>query len=186
MRQVLLSRINALLSHGGGALVAIDGGSASGKSTLAAQLAEMHPCTVFHMDDFFLPPQLRTPERLGQPGGNVHWERFAREVLMPVSKGEAVRYRPFDCTIMDFGPEISVRSEELVIVEGSYSMHPELAGLYDLKVFLSISPEEQRRRALARNGEGAGMFFEKWIPLENRYFDAFDIKGKSDVVIEIE
>ena len=33
------------------------------------------------MDDFFLPPALRTPERRSEPGGNVHYERFLTEVL---------------------------------------------------------------------------------------------------------
>ena len=32
------------------------------------------------MDDFFLPMELRTAERLEEPGGNVHYERFSAEV----------------------------------------------------------------------------------------------------------
>ena len=54
-------------------LVAIDGGSAGGKSTMGAALARALDATLVHMDDFFLPGALRTPERLRQPGGNVHW-----------------------------------------------------------------------------------------------------------------
>ena len=61
-----------LAAENGPALLAIDGRCGSGKSTLAAHMAQVFGCPVFHMDDFFLPPELRTPERLAQPGENVH------------------------------------------------------------------------------------------------------------------
>ena len=65
------------LARGGRpAVVAIDGRCGSGKTSLAALIAALFPCNVFHMDDFFLPPALRTPERLSQPGGNVDRERM--------------------------------------------------------------------------------------------------------------
>ena len=34
------------------------------------------------MDDFFLRPEQRRPERFAEPGGNVDRERFAAEVLV--------------------------------------------------------------------------------------------------------
>ena len=77
--------------------LAIEGGSASGKTTLGKILAERYDCTVFHMDDFFLRPEQRTSERLHQPGGNVDYERFLTEVLRPLHDGQAVTYRPYDC-----------------------------------------------------------------------------------------
>lgn len=74
---------------------------------------------------------------------------------------------------MSLGAPRSSRSARLNIVEGSYSFHPELEPYYDLSVFLDISPEAQRRRILERNGlEWGQMFFDRWIPLENVYFQA--------------
>ena len=61
--------------------VAIEGSSATGKSTLAALLSRIYNCNVFHMDDFFLQPHQRTPERFAQPGGNVDYERFRAQLL---------------------------------------------------------------------------------------------------------
>lgn len=46
------------------------------------------------MDDFFLLPQDRTPERLAKPGENVDHERFDREVLSPLCHGQTAVYRP--------------------------------------------------------------------------------------------
>ena len=47
--------------------LAIEGGSASGKTTLGQILAERYGCTVFHMDDFFLRPEQRTASRFAEP-----------------------------------------------------------------------------------------------------------------------
>ncbi len=65
----LLQAIDERLPRQERLLLAIDGGSASGKTTLAALLAQRYGCPVFHMDDFFLRPEQRTPQRLAEPGG---------------------------------------------------------------------------------------------------------------------
>lgn len=65
-------------------IIAIDGRSASGKTTLAKELNELFLSEVIHMDDFFLQPEQRTEERLSEVGGNVDRERFLREVALPL------------------------------------------------------------------------------------------------------
>ena len=167
-------------------IVAIDGGSASGKTTLSQTLAQRYHCTVFHMDDFFLRPEQRTPQRYAEIGGNVDRERFMEEVLQPLSRGEAVRYRRFDCAAMALGKENGVEPDDLIIVEGAYSMHPELAEYYDFSAFLQIDPQLQRQRILRRNGERAQQFFDRWIPMENTYFEKTDIISRCDISICIE
>ena len=166
--------------------VAIDGGSASGKTTLSKALADIYDCTVFHMDDFFLRPEQRTQARYTEPGGNVDRERFLEEVLLPLSKGDAVTYRPFNCSTMTLEVPISITPKKLVVVEGAYSMHPNLANYYDLSVFLDVSPELQKERVSHRNTpEVAQRFFNTWIPLEEKYFSELNIKEQCDIVIRI-
>ena len=63
--------IHRRLKENGRMKLAIDGMAASGKSTLACKLAEEFGGEVIHMDDFFLPMDLRTAERLEEPGGNA-------------------------------------------------------------------------------------------------------------------
>ena len=70
--EALLELLTPLARLGRPALAAIDGRCGSGKSTLAGLAAHRLGCPLFHMDDFFLPPALRTPERYAAPGGNVH------------------------------------------------------------------------------------------------------------------
>ena len=178
----LLSRIDRLLAQRPRVLVAIDGMSASGKSTLAALLHEVYGAPVVHMDDFFLQPHQRTPERYAAPGENVDHERFAQEVLTPLLRGEAFAYRPFLCQTFAFGKPVRVEPSRLTVVEGSYSLHPALAGAYDLRVLLRISPQMQSGRILARNGEAMHRrFMELWVPLENAYFEATGIDTRCDL-----
>jgi len=69
---------------------------------------------------------------------------------------------------------------DIVIVEGSYSHHPYFKEVYDVKIFLEISPEEQKKRIIARDGEAMWPMFEaQWIPMENHYFTVFQIKENS-------
>ena len=165
-------------------IVAIDGRAASGKTTASSALAERLGGSVIHMDDFFLPPHLRTDERYNEPGGNFHRERFAEEVLPRLKSPEAFEYVRFDCLIMDYGAKVPVTSSKLRIVEGSYSEHPALGEYADIKVFCDVSPDEQMRRITVRNGkEKAAAFRDRWIPLEEKYFTHFSTREKADIVI---
>lgn len=182
----LLARLDTALARGKVTL-AIEGGSASGKSTLAALLKEIYSCAVFHMDDFFLRPEQRTSARLSEVGGNVDRERFLAEVLAPLCRGETVFYRPYDCSTGEVAAPTSVTPTDLVVVEGAYSMHPELAAYYDLSVFLDVSPACQHARIEKRNSPAmAERFFREWIPLETRYFEGTNARARCDVVIPVD
>ena len=180
----LIEKIEKSLSNGR-TIIAIDGGSASGKTTLASLLSRVYDGTVFHMDDFFLPPHLRTPERLNEVGGNVDRDRFENEVLIPLSQEKTVNYRPFDCKTGDFKETTRIEPKKLVIIEGAYSMHPSLRGYYTTSLFLEIDKDTQKDRVLKRNIDTWRVFFEKWIPLEDEYFEKMDIKSKCDFIIKI-
>lgn len=185
--KTIKDQITKLCSENGNALVAIDGRCASGKTTLAERLrGELGDsvCNVFHMDDFFLRPEQRTAERLEEAGGNVDRERFLEEVLKPLSRGESVLYRPYSCKTGSFAEAFTVPYKPISIVEGAYSCHPSLWDFYGLRIFLTVSGSEQLERIRRRNGEAAlNAFSEKWIPLEERYFAAFDIADRCGIKI---
>ncbi len=165
-------------------VLVIDGKSGSGKSTYAAELAQLWQAQVIHMDDFYLPEELRTPERLSEPGGNVHYERFKQEVLVGIASRHDFSYGKFDCSSMKITEQIPIKSEGILIIEGSYSLHPYFDKYYDISVFLDIDADEQINRIIARNGAvAAERFRDRWIPMENRYFDTFSIADKCDYII---
>lgn len=177
------NRIDALLSQKDSVIVAIDGKCTSGKTTLAAKLADIYDCNVFHMDDFFLRPEQRTPERFAEAGGNVDYERFREEVLLPLQTGCPFTYQPFDCKTFTLSEAVSVPAKKLTVIEGSYSMHPYFGDPYDFKILLTVDPEVQHQRVLTRPVPLQQRFFELWIPMENRYLEAFRIADKADLVL---
>lgn len=179
-----IGHVERMLENNGRAFTVIDGPCASGKTTLAARLHDRFGGNVLHMDDFFLRPEQRTPERFAEPGGNVDRERFEAEVLKPLSMGEAVRYRPWDCHTGDYAASYDVEPAKLTIVEGSYGMHPALRGYYDLTICLTIDPDEQLRRLEARNPRMLQRFIDEWIPLENRYFESCGVRENADLLID--
>ena len=163
-------------------IIAIDGRSASGKTTMAKQLRKILEASVVRMDDFFLPPDLRSPQRYEEPGGNVHYERFQEEVLPFLAVPECFSYRIFDCGKWDYSGEREVENRPFRIVEGSYSCHPRFGNYASVTVFLDVEPEEQMRRISLRNGEAmAELFRKKWIPLEEKYFAECRIGEKADI-----
>lgn len=166
-------------------IIAIDGMCGSGKSSLASLIARIYECNVFHMDDYFLPVEMRTKERLDEPGGNVHYERFKEEILRPLSEGRPVVYRPYMCGVWTYSEPRIVEPKRLSIVEGSYSMHPYLREAYQLKIFLEVEEGEQIRRIAQRNPERSVQpFIDKWIPLENKYFNELSIRSYCDILID--
>lgn len=188
LRLLPILQKSALLSHNEKAkIIAIDGRAASGKSTLADDLRLILHAGIVHMDDFFLPPDLRSKERYIEPGGNVHYERFAFEILPNLTDKESFSYTKFDCSIMDYNGTRLVKASEWRVVEGAYSCHPVFGNYADLKVFSDINPEEQMKRLIARNGaEMAERFRTQWIPMEEHYYNYYKIKEHADITISNE
>lgn len=162
-------------------LVAIDGRCASGKTTISKELENLIPCNVIHIDYFFLRPEQRTQERLNTAGENIDHERFLKEVLKPLKDGEEVIFRPFNCKTMSFDKPIKLDNKKINIIEGSYSCHKNLFEYYDIHIFLEVSPEEQMKRIVLRDGiEKSKIYESKWIPLEEVYFDTYKLAQKCE------
>ena len=168
--RMICERIDALLQQREWVVVAIDGSCTAGKSTLAAKLETFYDCNVFHMDDFFLRPEQRTEERLAESGGNVDYERFREEILLPLRTRMVFAYRPYDCSSGSLKAPVSVQPKKLSIIEGTYSQHPYFGSVYDLKIFLNVSDEVRRQRIAQRPAFLHRRFFEQWIPMEQQYF----------------
>lgn len=182
-QNILFSHIDHLLTRKERIFLAIDGPCTAGKTTLANILYKKYGCTVFHMDDFFLRPAQRTPDRLAEPGGNVDYERFWEEVMLPLQAGKDFAYRPYSCASQALKDPVAVSPAPLTVIEGTYSLHPYFGNPYDLRIFLSVDPETQRQRIGLRESWKQERFFREWIPMEQHYFDSFSIRESCDLIL---
>lgn len=168
-------------------IIGIDGMSASGKTTMAEKLSSMLDCNVYHMDDFFLQPHQRTEERNAEIGGNVDYERFYEEIIVPLKENRNIIYRPYNCKEGKIVSSHILTNKNIHIIEGAYSHHPNWMDIYDIKIFIGLSAQLQMDRITKRNGlEMLEMFKSQWIPKENAYFHAYEIEPHSDISLWVE
>ena len=168
-------------------IIAIDGRTGAGKTTISKYLHEKFGGNLFHMDDFYLQGHHRTKERLLEVGGNVDYERFKREVLDVVERGEVVHYRPFNYHTMDFDAEFSrdIPPKRLNIIEGTYCMNPYFGDPYDLRIFMDVEYHQQIENVIDREGTSElDDYIDKWIPKTDIYIERMGVQERCDMTIE--
>jgi hypothetical protein len=128
-------------SSGRPAVLAVDGRSNNGKTTVAARISEMVPgSVVIHTDDIAF-----AHSRFG-------WAVLLIDgILVPVHQGPAVSYRPprWD----EHGREGSIEVPAncpLVIIEGDGAGRREVAHLIDTLIWVQADEREAARRSAAR------------------------------------
>lgn len=154
-------------------LVTLDGPCATGKTTLARRLAVVFQASLLHTDDFVIPHAQKTPERLAVPGGNCDAERLTREVLLPWKQGLPAVVRRYDCSADRLLPAETLPGGGVLILEGSYCNLPAIRALADVRLFLEASWDVREARLRTRESAASlQRFYDRWIPLENAYFEA--------------
>lgn len=165
-------------------IISVDGCCGSGKTAMAHMLHEIFLCNVVHMDDYYLPFNMRGEDWEQTIAGNMDLNRILKEVLLPASHGKSIVSRPYDAHLGSFKKEEILQPHKLTVVEGSYSQHPKLADKYTLKIFLTCSKEVQMKRLMQRESANYAAFESRWIPMEENYFRGCNIEEQSDLVVD--
>ncbi|MGZ4638013.1 MAG: uridine kinase [Actinomycetes bacterium] len=146
-------------------LVAVDGMSCVGKTTLADDLAAVldgagRPVLRVSYDDFHQPKDVRhKQDRLSAEGylqDSYDPEALRRLVLEPVAAGAPqVRTASFDLAPDEpVAPEPSALAPHaVVLVEGEFLLSPEFDGVWDVGVLLVADPATVLERALERDAD---------------------------------
>lgn len=166
-------------------LVGIEGQSGAGKSTLAHRIHESFGgVTVVHKDDFYSAVPESVLAELSPSEGYeryFEWERLIEQVLLPLSSGSDASYQRFDWTRKVPGAWIPVSaSSGVVVVEGVYSLRPELRAYYDVKVWVDTDEKLRASRLLAR-GENTQAWIRRWSAAEEYYFK--NVFAEDEVIV---
>ncbi|MGX6743839.1 uridine kinase family protein [Streptomyces xantholiticus] len=171
-------------SKGGRFLLGIDGPGASGKNTLAGQLAaHLAGAEIVHVDDFYLPSAERA-SRSQEIGPGFDLARLREQVLAPASRGESVTYQKYDWDKDRLGELVTIAAGTPLIVEGVYSTQLAARPYYDYRLFCLAARETRLRRGLDRDGaEAESLWTDEWMPAEDRYLAAEEPHLTADAVL---
>lgn len=183
--------------------VAIDGRPASGKTTLADELAVILRAqgrTVIRatIEGFLLPRAQRYRRGVDSPEGcyedSFNFEALHRVLLKPLGPDGD---RRFQAAVYDrdtdaaLDPPVSTAPEDAVLLfDGVFLMRPELNEGWDLRVFVSVAFDETVARAVIRDLEPMGSaarverrFRDRYLPSQQRYSDTVRPTELADVIV---
>jgi phosphoribulokinase len=169
-------------------LVAIDGRSGAGKSTFARTAHQQitEPSIVVEGDDFYrAQPEA---ERLALDAGGGYeryfdWQRLEAQVLTPARRGAPrLRYQRFDWGTGTMGAWVDVAMPPILIVEGVYTLRPQLRPLVDLAIFVDTDDGTRLARQLARN-ENTDDWIRRWGDAGAYYIQRHDPAATADLVV---
>src|SRR3989442_389859 len=177
-------------------VVAIDGRSGSGKSTVATAVAQAISAVIVPCDDFFAASvrdagwDRRTPEQ--RAADAIDWGRLKREAIATVRTGRAARWYPFDflagpradgsyplqTTPTDLAPK------PVVLLDGAYSARPELADVLDLTVLVEAAATTRAARLAMREApDFLRQWHARWDLAQEYYFGCVRPPSAFDVVL---
>jgi hypothetical protein len=146
-------------SCGAVTVVAIDGGAASGKTSLAMALTEQLPGSAVLSTDLLL---------AGWAGQFSFWHRLREGVLAPLAAGRPGSYRRYDWQLMRFAETVAVPVPGVLLVEG-VSAIPGCADQASVAIFLDVPREVRQQRWIERDGPVQPAWLD-WLDNEDRFF----------------
>jgi para-aminobenzoate synthetase len=156
-------------------VIAIDGRSGAGKTTLAVELAVRlrahHRVSLFHLEDIY-------------PGWNglaVGIDRYVATVLEPLSRGDAASWTSWDWEKHYDGDSRVTLPAEIVIVEGVGAAAATARPLLSAVIWADSSEEIRRTRALARDGGTYEPYWDQWAAQEEEWLRTDDVPRHADI-----
>ncbi|MGK9231820.1 hypothetical protein KXS07_09335 [Inquilinus limosus] len=152
-------------------LIAIDGLPVSGKSTLAERIAGALHADCIYLDDFVKPEsEWRSRNQPSFPFDYIRYDEFL-ETVKSLARDKKCTFRPYDWESGRVRDEPrTIRLVKPAIIEGVSALHPELAPLYDLRIWVDSDAATTLSAALQR---GVGAWQREWrelfLPSVNLY-----------------
>jgi uridine kinase len=170
-----------LIGHAGSFVVALDGGSGVGKSTLAVAVAAELGASVVHTDDFFASHRTGAEwdacAAAEKADLAIDWQRLRAEALEPLRAGRDANWHPFDFATYDYAKGsglatafVTCQPTRVIVMDGIYSSRPELRDLIDLSVLVEARAAIRRQRHDEREATDEAAWHSRWDEAEAYYF----------------
>ncbi|MFF2345881.1 aminodeoxychorismate synthase component I [Pseudarthrobacter sp. NPDC058119] len=159
-------------------IIAVDGRSGAGKTTLAVELAARlrthHKVSLFHLEDIYP----------GWDGLAAGVERYVATVLTPLSRGEAATWTSWDWENHYDGEARVTLPAEIVIVEGVGAAAEAARPMLDAVIWAESPDDVRRTRALDRDGATYEPFWDQWAAQEEEWLGRDDVPGNADLRVQ--
>jgi uridine kinase len=144
--------------------IAVDGMDCAGKTTFADALGKLLQAGRLSVDEFLRPVE----ERHGR--GSDSPEGYYRDSFDNAAFRAAVMSAP-----------------EPLVADGVFLQRPELADLWDLRIWLDISFEAALERAIVRDAgrfdDVRGRYERRYFPGQRLYLAEVDPRSRADIVV---
>jgi uridine kinase len=181
-------------------VVALDGGSGAGKTTIAERLMRLADAALVRLDDFYqtVIPESEWPHKTvaQRLNGVFNWSRVRSEALGPLRAGRRGRWHAFDFMgglsttgTYSLRKEVTeVAAAPTIVLEGAYSASPHMRDLIDLAVLVDVQNTTRHLRTAARGDdtEFLAEWHAVWNEVEAYYFqhvcppESFDLVIRND------
>ncbi|MCC9176593.1 hypothetical protein [Arthrobacter sp. zg-Y750] len=160
-------------------LIAVDGFSGAGKTTLAtevaAALSRRGSVRLFHLEDIY-------PGWDGLESGMAY---YREQVLRPLARGQAAHWQAWDWEAGRRGPWRSTEPADAVVFEGVGAAHREARSMLDTAVWVGGEESVRRRYALERDGSTYAPHWERWAAQERRWSADDDASAAADLAVRM-
>lgn len=160
-------------------LIAVDGFSGAGKTTLATELAAAlrahHSVSLFHLEDIY-PGWDGLMEGMGY---------FRRHVAEPLAAGRAAVWQAWDWGLGRYADERRTEPADIIIFEGVGSSGAAVRGLLHAAVWVSAPPELRKEQALARDGDTYAPHWNRWAAQEQAWAAKDPASSCADITVDL-
>jgi uridine kinase len=178
-------------------VIGVNGIDGAGKTKFAEALntyikAQGLPTQLIQLDDFHNPKAIRYAGN--DQSDNYYNKSFnigmiIEKLLTPIQKKKPIS---LELTTLDWQTDkyenerkYLIKPNTIVILEGVFLFRKELAPYIDFKVFLDISPDESKRRALIRDPEADLKKYDaKYLPAQQKYLKEYPPIKVADIIID--
>jgi uridine kinase len=171
--RIIAALASAAPRAGGSRVVALDGRSGAGKTSLAAALRDRLRAPVVSLEDLY-----------GGWDGLEHGiDLLVAAVLEPLAAGRAARVPRYDWVAGDWAAPAVLEPPDVLIVEGVGAGARRAAAFETLLVWLEVPAPTRKQRALDRDGETFALHWDRWAAQEDAMLARERTQDRADITL---